>query len=228
MLKYKLDTLDGLSDALKELYEERDGAFYLKVEGAEDVSGLKNKNSELLGKLQREKEQREQLERERREAEEARMREKGEYESLYKAEREKFQALNERYENERAERINQTREQFASKLAVDLSGKLGEKAVSAIKRFILDNVKTSEEGPYFELAGFKVDYETMRQKMANEYPFLVAGSQASGGQATGSGGEAVAGVKNPWKKDSFNLTEQARLLRDDPQTAERLKAQAQT
>ena len=32
-MKYKLDSLEGLSDEMKALYEEKDGAFYLKVEG---------------------------------------------------------------------------------------------------------------------------------------------------------------------------------------------------
>ncbi len=34
--------------------------------------------------------------------------------------------------------------------------------------------------------------------------------------------------KNPWKKDQINLTEQGRILRDDPELAERLKAAAGT
>jgi hypothetical protein len=32
--------------------------------------------------------------------------------------------------------------------------------------------------------------------------------------------------KNPWKKDSINLTEQARILREDPELAKQLQAQA--
>ncbi|RLE28255.1 MAG: hypothetical protein DRJ65_00060 [Acidobacteria bacterium] len=40
-LKTKLDTLDGLDDALKGLYIEKDGTFYLDAD-LEDVSGLKS------------------------------------------------------------------------------------------------------------------------------------------------------------------------------------------
>lgn len=39
-----------------------------------------------------------------------------------------------------------------------------------------------------------------------------------------AGGSDV--VKNPWKDDTFNLTEQGRLLRDDPELAKKLKAEA--
>lgn len=34
------------------------------------------------------------------------------------------------------------------------------------------------------------------------------------------------GHKNPWKKESFNLTEQGRILRDDPDLAKQLQASA--
>lgn len=52
MFKYKLENLDGLEESQKDLYELRDGAYYLKVDGLpqqEDVSGLKAKLDELLG-----------------------------------------------------------------------------------------------------------------------------------------------------------------------------------
>lgn len=39
-------------------------------------------------------------------------------------------------------------------------------------------------------------------------------------------GTKKAGSYNPWKKDSFNLTEQARILKDNPELAKKLKAQA--
>lgn len=42
MLKLNLDTLDGVDEALRPLYEEADGKFRLKVEGVEDTSGLKS------------------------------------------------------------------------------------------------------------------------------------------------------------------------------------------
>lgn len=52
------------------------------------------------------------------------------------------------------------------------------------------------------------------------------GSRASGGGATGSGAGGRAVSKNPWSKASLNLTEQARILRDNPAQAARLKAEA--
>lgn len=51
---------------------------------------------------------------------------------------------------------------------------------------------------------------------------------SSGGGAGGGGKSGVGGTtKNPWKRGpDFNLTEQARILKDDPKTAERLRAEA--
>jgi hypothetical protein len=49
-LKYKLDSLDGLDEATKKLYEKKGEKFVLIVEGVEDgdVVGLKNKVETLL------------------------------------------------------------------------------------------------------------------------------------------------------------------------------------
>lgn len=48
MLKLTVDTLDGVDESLKALYEPKDGKFSLKVEGIPDVSGLKRKLDELM------------------------------------------------------------------------------------------------------------------------------------------------------------------------------------
>ncbi len=54
--------------------------------------------------------------------------------------------------------------------------------------------------------------------------FIAPASNAGGGAAGGAGGSGRAA--NPWTKDSRNLSEQARLLKEDPALAKRLKAEA--
>lgn len=70
--------------------------------------------------------------------------------------------------------------------------------------------------------------EELVEEMKNDKEFARAfegsGGSGSGGHEGGSGGRG--GVKNPWKKDSFNLTEQARLTREEPEKAKRLRAEA--
>lgn len=47
-----------------------------------------------------------------------------------------------------------------------------------------------------------------------------------GGAGSSGGGGGGGGMKNPWAKDSFNLTEQGKILKEKPELAKRLKAEA--
>lgn len=227
MLKYKLDSLDGVDEATKAYYElASDGKYTLKVEGAEDVTGLKNKNAELLGKLAEDKKQLEDLKNAQAEAERLHAEKNGEFEKLYRDMQEKMRAAEEETAKERSARIERDTNEFAGGLAQELSGKLGAKQVELMKKELRQFVKYSDEGPYFEMGGFKVDSETVKAKMLSEYPFLCAGSGASGGQAPGANGKAVNAGDNPWKKETLNLTKQGQITRENPELAKQLKAQA--
>jgi hypothetical protein len=64
-------------------------------------------------------------------------------------------------------------------------------------------------------------------------PHLFESNSGGGAAGDGSGGAAGAGpgranrsVKNPFRKETWNLTEQMKLLKTDPQLAARLKAAA--
>ena len=52
------------------------------------------------------------------------------------------------------------------------------------------------------------------------------GTGGAGFRPTSGAGSGGAGQKNPWAKDSFNLTEQVRLSRENPQIAAQLKTAA--
>jgi hypothetical protein len=56
--------------------------------------------------------------------------------------------------------------------------------------------------------------------------FEGTGTTGSGSNPKGSSGGGAAPQKNPWAKDSLNLTEQMRLARENPTLANKLKAQA--
>lgn len=62
------------------------------------------------------------------------------------------------------------------------------------------------------------------KELLEKKPFLAKPAGGAGGGAPANGGGGAA--KNPWSKDSFNLTEQARLFRENPQEAARLRAAA--
>jgi hypothetical protein len=59
-----------------------------------------------------------------------------------------------------------------------------------------------------------------------EAPHLFESNAGGGAAGNASGGGARGSVKNPFRKESWNVTEQMRLLKADPQLAGRLKAAA--
>jgi hypothetical protein len=63
----------------------------------------------------------------------------------------------------------------------------------------------------------------------DQHPYLAKprGCPGSGTpQSSTLGAQGIAPVKNPWAKGSWNLTEQARMFRENPEQARRLKAEA--
>jgi hypothetical protein len=62
--------------------------------------------------------------------------------------------------------------------------------------------------------------------LAGSAPHLFAESNGGGATNGSSGGAGSNGQKNPFKKETFNLTEQGRLLKSNPQLAASLKAAA--
>jgi hypothetical protein len=62
----------------------------------------------------------------------------------------------------------------------------------------------------------------------SEAPHLFESNAGGGAASNGSGGAAGGNrsVKNPFRKESWNVTEQMRLLKSDPQLAARLRAAA--
>jgi len=67
--------------------------------------------------------------------------------------------------------------------------------------------------------------EWVEQQVA-EAPHLFESNAGGGAVSNGSGGVGNKSVKNPFRKDTWNLTEQMKLQKSDPQLAARLKAAA--
>jgi len=62
--------------------------------------------------------------------------------------------------------------------------------------------------------------------LVSDAPHLFEANAGSGAAGSGSGGAGNRSVKNPFRKESFNLTEQMKLEKSDPKLAARLKAAA--
>jgi len=99
------------------------------------------------------------------------------------------------------------------------------------KRFFADYPRSSFEP--FDYNG-KQEYISGGKKMSdllNDFFNTAEGKRylqetSNGGGAPGSGGSKGYAGKNPWAKDSRNLTEQGRILQENPNLAKTLMAQA--
>ncbi|MDH2077161.1 hypothetical protein [Pseudomonas atacamensis] len=205
MLKFQLDTLEGVDEAVRALYTEKDGKFVLGIEGLpqqEDVSGLKAKVDELLGeKKAAEKKAREAEEAARLEREEA-ARKSGNVEELERSWTEKFTRreaeLNGMLEQERGTLSGQIRDLTVGRTATDIASAL---AVQGSAKALLPHierrlsVEQRDGKPVVVVldAQGKLSAATLdelKAEIANDAAFapLIAGSKASGGGAGGAGG----------------------------------------
>jgi hypothetical protein len=213
MLKFQLDSLDGVDEAVRALYTEKDGKFVLGIEGLpqhEDVSGLKAKVDELLGeKKLAEKKAREAEELARTEREEA-ARKSGNVEELERSWTEKFTRreaeLNGMLEQERGTLSTQIRDLTVGRTATDIASAL---AIPGSAKALLPHIERrlsveqrdgkpvvvvlDQQG---KLSAATLD--ELKAEFANDTAFapLIAGSKASGGGANGAGGGGGAAKGN--------------------------------
>lgn len=78
----------------------------------------------------------------------------------------------------------------------------------------------------FSKAGEPLGLRDYVELLSKEAPHLFEESRGSGAGGSGSGGGAGNTGTNPWKKESLNLTEQAKIMKENPEQARRLAAQA--
>ena len=75
--------------------------------------------------------------------------------------------------------------------------------------------------------GRPLSVEGAVRQLTGQAPHLFRQSSGGGAaHASASGGRITHGGLNPWKKESFNATEQARIMKHDRAEAERLAAEA--
>lgn len=77
----------------------------------------------------------------------------------------------------------------------------------------------------FDKEGNPIGVDDILKPLKESSPHLFKNSQG-GGYNPAAGGAGSAGSNNPWKKDSYNLTEQGKILRSDPVQAKQLAAAA--
>ncbi len=131
-----------------------------------------------------------------------------------KAQIEQLQAENQKAAEEWQAKMAQMQLDFAIEKALAAAKAKNAKAVKAL----LDLEKVKLDGD--KLLGLEDQLKEIQQ--SDPYLFGETGKVGSGTNPPGVGDPEV----NPWKKETWNLTMQGQILREDPAKATRMKAEA--
>jgi predicted RNase H-like nuclease (RuvC/YqgF family) len=131
-----------------------------------------------------------------------------------KAQIEQLQAENQKAAEEWQAKMAQMQLDFAIEKALAAAKAKNAKAVKAL----LDLEKIKLDGE--QLLGLDDQLKAIQQ--SDPYLFGESGKVGSGTNPPGVGNPEV----NPWKKETWNLTMQGKILMDDPAKATRMKAEA--
>jgi hypothetical protein len=111
-------------------------------------------------------------------------------------------------------KIKQMQFDHALDTALKAANAKNAKAVRALLK--LDAVKLDGE----TFTGLKEQLDELKKSDAYLFDTAVKGKDPN------KTGTSEPGGKNPWKKETFNLTEQGKILREDPELAKQLMAAA--
>lgn len=253
-IKFKLKTKDEIPADLAAHYIERDGAWILDAEGAADKAALdefRNSNAALLKQLDEQKKRFEginpdevrRLAEEKRKLEEQQQLKAGEIEKVIES---RFKSAKAEFDKQLGA-VTAERDALNSRLVtiqID-QGVLTAASKRGLRPTAIPDI-TARARNIFKLvngepAAFEADGQTIRVGKDGVKPMMIdewVDAQLSeaphlfepnaGGGAPGNV-DRVGGnrsIKNPFRKETWNLTEQMRLQRTDPQRAQQLKAAA--
>lgn len=220
-LKHKLETLEGLDDTTAALYKAVDGGFVLDIEDLDTADELKNayertkkERSELREKLkaiEAEKAEKAEAERERLEAAQ-------EHQKLYEAEKAKSAKTAQELEALKQQIARRAVDDEVDAIVVPLTK--DENRLRILRREAREFIQHTPDGVVItDAEGEAMNREQLAKHLADQNPFLVDGSKANGGGASGShGGGAV--VK---KFSEYSSGELASIRQENPAEYERLK-----
>lgn len=139
-----------------------------------------------------------------------------------KAQIEKLQKENQDAKKQYEAELSQVRLNNAIEMALVAAKAKNIKAVKAL----LDLSKIKLDGE--NLIGFKEQVDVLKQ--ADDSKFLFEETQSNpqfkGLKPGESFNDDASVIKNPWSKEHFNLTEQGRIYRENPELAKQLQASA--
>lgn len=255
-LKFKFKTREEIPAEHVNLYVERGGAFVLDAEGATDkakADEMRNHNVELRKQIEDlnarfagvDPEEFRKLADEKRQLEEQNQLKAGEVDKVVEN---RIKTLKAELEKQLST-VTSERDALTSRLtAIQIDqGVLTAATKRGLRPTAIPDI-TARARIVFKLVNgapraFETDGSTVRygrdgvtpmtleewvDAQVADAPHLFESNAGGGAAGNGAGGAAGSGrsVKNPFRKESWNLTEQMKLQKSDPQLAARLKAAA--
>jgi hypothetical protein len=255
-LKFKYKTREEVPAEALALYAEREGAWQLDVDGVADKAKLdefRTNNTALLKQIEEHRKRFEgvdldevrKLAEEKHRLEEERQLKAGEVDKVVEN---RIKGLKAEWDKQ-VSALTAERESLNARLtAIQIDqGVITAATKRGLRPSALTDI-TARARTVFKLVNgapqaFEADGKTVRYGRDGITPMTLeewADAQVAdaphlfesnaGGGAASNGGGAAAGsqrsVKNPFRKDTWNLTEQMKLQKSDPQLAARLKAAA--
>lgn len=241
-LKAILDSLKDLDESLHGFYVEKDGKFHLDVEGGEDLSGMKRaKDRERDARKDAEQKARDlqkqvdELENKIQGLSDDDHRKKGDVEALDKSWQDKYDKMEGEYKTKIDSLTGNINTLLVDNEATRMASEIGiENSHEILVPHIKSRLAVQErDGKMETIVNDKdgkpsaLSLKELQQEFVDNPAFapIIVGSKASGSGANGGKGSS-GGNDNPWAKDTFNLTKQLEIAKDDPAKAERYKAEA--
>ncbi len=251
-LKFRFKTKDEIPAEHLPLYAEREGAWLLDVEGAVDKAKLdefRTTNVSLLRERDDLKRRYEGIDPDEvrslrtastKAAEEALLK-AGEVEKVVEA---RVKSLKGDFDQQLSAATTERDALSARLVAIQIDqGIVGVATKRGLRATAIPDITARARGVFRLVDGvptaFDADGQTVRagkdgatpmtleewvDAQVSEAPHLFEANTGSGaGTRPLGGGGAASGRPNPFSKDTWNLTEQMRLMKQDPRTAERLK-----
>ena len=226
MLKFELDTLDGVDESLAALYEQKGEKFRLKVEGIDPADELKEALRKEREDRKAAKERADALEREARERQDEDARKRGDSEALEKSWQEKLARKESELGEKLKERDARLQDLTVGATARDIASIALKGSEAVIARLARDRLRYDDgkvvvldhEGKPTALTP-----DELRDEMARDPALapLIQGSRATGGGAAGVKG---GGATKTW--NDLTGMERVELRRTNPAEHARLKKAA--
>ena len=215
-IQYKVSAegFEALDDSQKGLYSQGDDGYTLNVEGVpkEDVSGLKRKIDELLTEKKTVQQKALEAEELARQETAEKLKKANDYEQLYnssEAERQKAaDELATLKANLQQQQVASQATKVASQLTKDTArAKLLSEQISSRLSLVDGEVRVLDANGNLTVSSV----EELTQSIKAEYPFLVDGSQAAGGGATG--GSSGAGDTKTVSRADFDSMDAVKRMK---------------